>query len=716
MITINKAQNDIVTLTIDNKESPTNIINEKFIDHFETIIEEVTRDLGTKGLIITSTRKEFLSGADLEMILSQNDAVKVYELAMRLHKSLRMLETWEKPVVAALNGSALGGGLELALACHYRVSINHSSIQFGLPEVTLGLLPGGGGTQRLPRILGIEKSLPFLLQGKRLNPLAAREAGIIDDLTETKEEMLQRAQAFIEQNPEIQKPWDKRGFKIPEGDVQSPKGYQIFAATQAMIKKQTFSNYPAPQKILSALYEGLQVNFDRAMEIEAMYFAELVTHRTSKLMVRSLFYGMNEANKCQLPNLPQSNHPIKKVGILGAGMMGAGIAYSCAKAGIPVLLKDINKEASEKGKAYSGNLLQKKIERGFLTKEQKEIFLSQIETTSEVSDLKDCDLIIEAVTEDRNLKATVTKETEAVVSTKTIFGSNTSTLPITSLAYESQRPEQFIGLHFFSPVDKMPLLEIIKGEKTSKETLATCLNFCKMIKKTPIVVNDGRGFYTSRVFTTYVTEGITCLSEGISPALIENAGKAAGMPVGPLAIADEVSIDLIYHILKATAKDIGIENIDQKTYKITDRFVNELDRLGKKVSKGFYEYPLEGKKFLSPILKDEFSESEQQPPLNELKRRLLTIQTIEAIKCIEEKVLCSARDGDIGSILGWGFPAYTGGVLSYVDYRGAKKFLTDCLRFEEKLGKRFSPPKLLRDLVSRNLESFYEAKDFFSDS
>lgn len=489
---------------------------------------------------------------------------------------------------------------------------------------------------------------------------------------------------------------------MPGGEIQSPKGYQIIPASTAMMNEKTHGNYPAPKNILCAVYEGCQVPIDQALEIELRYFTELVLHPSTKNMIRTLFYGINECSKGEARPKSTPKSKISKVGILGAGMMGSGIAYVTAMAGIPCVMKDISEATLEKGKDYSAKILDKLIERGRCTVEKKQQVLDLITTTTDPNAMEGCDLVIEAVIEDRALKATVTKESEAIMPETGIFASNTSTLPITGLAKESKRPEQFIGLHFFSPVDKMPLVEIILGEKSNDTALAMCIDYVMAIKKTPIVVNDGRGFYTSRVFTTYVAEGFNMVSEGISPALIENAGKMCGMPVGPLAVADEVSIDLIYHIMKQTMEDEGPDSVDKATYQLAVKFVEELNRLGKKSGKGFYEYPSDGKKYLSPELSKLYPLKEVQPDLQEVKDRLMYIQSLETLRCHEEKIVTTSRDADVGSILGWGFPAYTGGTIGFVEMTGPDDFKKRASELESKYGKRFSPPRILD-----NKESFY---------
>lgn len=691
-----KIENTIVVLTINVHDRPMNVISEGFLKSLEeTVHEYFEKENSYTGFIITSSRPEFLAGADLDLLKDVKTVDECLAVTKRLHRCFRLIEKSKKPVVAAVNGVALGGGLELALACHAIIALDDKKVKLGLPEVTLGLLPGGGGTQRLPRLIGFEAAIPLLTQGTTLAPKKALELGIVHKLAANSEELMKFAADYIQVTPNPVNPWDSDKFKLPGAPIQSPRGYQFFPGSAAMLVDKTWLNYPAPQNILKCVYEGLQLPFDTALEIEQKYFAELVVSPVAKNMMRTLFYSINECKKGKgRPDLPKIK--VKKVGILGAGMMGSGIAYASAKAGMDVVLKDVSQEAADKGKSYSEKILSK-------TGENPEAVLSKITATTSVQHMKDCDLIIEAVIEDRKIKKAVTEETEAVISEKCIYSSNTSTLPITGLAEYSKRKKNFIGLHFFSPVDKMPLVEIILGKETGPEALALCLDYVAQIGKTPIVVNDSRGFYTSRVFTSYITEGISALVEGISPALIENAGKACGMPVGPLSVADEVSLDLVYHILKQTIEDVGPQGVDQNTYKLATTFVTELGRLGRKSGKGFYEYPQDGRKFLSPELAKLYPVKKADYTLEDMKLRLLTRQALETYRCYDEAVLRSPEEADVGSILGWGFPAYTGGTLSYIDFRGHEQFIKDCQRFEKELGDRFKVPE---SLLKRN-KKFY---------
>ena len=681
-------------------------------------MQKAYADPDVRGIVVTSERPEFVAGADLKMILRNNarPANEMLQFSMGLQRIFRSIETSGKPAVAAINGTALGGGLEITLACHYRVALNNPKTQIGFPEVTIGLLPGAGGTQRLPRMIGMEAAAPLLLEGKRLSPKEAHSLGIIQELVETPEDLLAAALRWIDANPQPLQPWDemarksgkieaKEGFKVPGGAVQSPKGMQLFTAGTAMLMDKTKGNYPAPLAILSCVYEGLQVNLDQGLLLESKHFVKLANGKVAKNMIRTLFFGMNEANKGV--SRPQRVPPqdVRKVGILGAGMMGAGIAYVSAVAGLEVVLKDVSLEAAERGKSYSAGLLEKAIQRGKSTREKADAVLALIHPTVSAADLEGCDLLIEAVFENRDLKAQVTREAEPMLREGGVFASNTSTLPITGLAKASAKPANFIGLHFFSPVDKMQLVEIILGKETSDEALALAVDYVKKIRKTPIVVNDSRGFYTSRCFSTYTDEGIRLLSEGVNPVLIENAGKYAGMPVGALAVSDEVALDLVYKIAGQAIRD-GVLGEDDPSYQVAKKFV-ELGRLGKKAKAGFYEYPEGAPKHLWPGLAELFPLAQTQPPLDEVKTRLLYRQALETVRCLEEGVVREKRDADVGSVLAWGFPPYTGGTLSFVDFIGIQNFVAECDRLADAYGERFRPTDGLRGMAARG-EGFYE--------
>ncbi|WP_293375171.1 3-hydroxyacyl-CoA dehydrogenase NAD-binding domain-containing protein [Nevskia sp.] len=691
----------IATLTMDLADRPMNVLNEALMAPFAEYIAKIEADAAIKGVIITSAKREFLAGADIDMVFGITDPKQAFEVAEQLKKMLRRLELCGRPVVAALNGTALGGGLEVALACHYRVAIADPKAKFGLPEVKLGLLPGGGGTQRLPRMIGIQASLPLMLEGKELNAEAAKQQGIINELAADRAEMLDKAKSWCLANPKPVQPWDDKKFRWPGGDSRSPAVVQMLAIAPSMAAAKTQGNYPAATNIMSCVYEGGIVDFDSGCRLESRYFANLVVGQVSKNMIGTLWFQLNSINKgkSRPEGIPKSK--VQKLGILGAGMMGAGIAYVSAKVGIECVLLDSTIEAAERGKAYSANLLDKSIKKGKETPASKGVFLDRIKATTDYADLAGCDLVIEAVFEDRAIKADVTRKTEAVIPATATFASNTSTLPITGLAAASVRPEQFIGLHFFSPVDKMPLVEIIMGEKTSKETLAKGFDYVQQIKKTPIVVNDSRGFYTSRSFATYVNEGLALLAEGQHPRSIEMAGLKAGMPVGPLALQDEVSMSLSLHVMTQTRKDYADEG---KTYAasasepVVLKMVKELDRPGKKAGKGFYDYPAEGtkgEKMLWPGLAQAFPLADVQISQQEMIDRMMFAQANEAARCFEENVVMTVADTNIGSIFGWGFAPHQGGALQFINAYGLAKFVARAETLAAKYGPRFKPAALL---------------------
>lgn len=709
MIHYTKDTDGIVTLSFDNDNSSVNVIDEKVLAELEQATAKAIDDTTVKGVIVTSSKKDFVLGADLRMIMGVSDPAQIMAIASRLQGVLRKMETGGKPFVAAINGTALGGGYEICLACHYRIALNDSRIQIGLPEVLLGLLPGAGGTQKLPRMLGVQEALPFLLEGKKIRPEQALKSGLVNQLVDTTEQLYAAAKQWIINGGRAVQPWDEEKFRIPGGEIQSPKVLNVLPAAAGLALKKTYGNYPALNAILNCVYEGLQLPIDRGLTVECRYFTKCVLSPESKNLIRTMFINMNEANKGEArpANIPPAT--LKKIGILGAGMMGAGIAYVAAVNGIEVVLKDVSIEAAEKGKTYSVKLLSEKLAKKQITQEKYDEQLARIHTADSPAALAGCDLVIEAVFENRDLKASVTKETEAVLAKEAVFASNTSTLPITGLATASVRPQNFIGLHFFSPVDKMQLVEVILGKKTSDYAIAVAIDFIKKIKKTPIVVNDGRGFYTSRVFSTYLFEGMECLAEGISPALIENAGKMAGMPVGPLALADEVSIELCYKINKQTEADTGKKS-DAAAVGVINKFVEDLKRPGKKANKGFYEYPEGSKKHLWKELSNLYPLQQQQPDVKEVEKRLLYIQALETVKCMEEGIVTKPADADIGSILGWGFAPYTGGAISFIDYVGIKKFVDECNALSKKYGKRFKPTKKLKEMAESNTGFYTKSK------
>ena len=694
----------VVNVTIDQSKRKMNVIGDGFTEAFATIVDSFINDDAATGLILTSAKDTFVVGADIDQLNQIETAEQAFTLTEELKGSLRTLETSGKPVVAAMTGTALGGGLELALACHYRIAIDMPKTKLGLPEVKLGLLPGGGGTQRLPRLVGIQVALELMTQGKELRPAAAKDIGLIDAIATDRADMLKQAKNWIQNNPSAQQPWDEKGFKIPGGDSKHPKVVSIFSIAPAMANQKSHGNYPAITHIMSCVFEGCLVDIDTGLEIESRYFAACVLSTESKNMINTLWTQLNSIKKGQSRPQGFEQTQTKKVGILGAGMMGAGIAYVTAKASIDVVLLDTEIAHAEKGKAYSANILDKAISRQRATEEKKQALLKRITPTVSYDDLADCDLIIEAVFENREIKAKCTQQSEAVISNTAIYASNTSTLPITGLAKASTRPNQFIGLHFFSPVDKMPLVEIIVGAQTDDETLAKAFDYVVQIGKTPIVVNDSHGFYTSRVFGTYVSEGIAMLGEGVHPRSIEVAGLKTGMPMPPLALQDEVSLSLALHVSEQQQVDMAAEGKSvavRPSYEILKTLVNEHGREGKKNGKGFYDYPEDGDKHLWPELINLYPPKSEQPSQQDLVDRLMFIQANESAKCYEENVVGSVADTNIGSIFGWGFAPQHGGTLQFINAMGVSAFVKRSRELAAKYGERFEPAQILLDMAAK---------------
>ncbi|HMM54802.1 MAG TPA: 3-hydroxyacyl-CoA dehydrogenase NAD-binding domain-containing protein [Candidatus Desulfobacillus sp.] len=693
----------IATLEWDLPGRSQNLLNAQTMAAFAEAVRRALADPAVKGILVASAKDDFIAGGDLEMLLRANDAQAMSESLGQWHGLLRALEKTGKPVAAALNGSALGGGLELALACHHRVAADNPKARFGFPEVTLGLLPGAGGTQRAPRLIGIRAALLLLAEGKRIKAAEALKQGLLHAVVPAGSER-EAARAWLleaaAKDGKTLQPWDQKGYRIPGGGVMTPGGMQTFMAANALLREKTFGNYPAPRHILSCVFEGLQADIDTGLAIEARYFVNLATGAVAKNMIRSLFFFMRDANK--LARRPQGVPAQKfaKIGLLGAGMMGAGIAHAAASAGLEVALLDSAPEKAEKGKARSAQLLGKHVTQGRLSQDAAAAVLARIHPGADYRDLAGCELVIEAVFEDRALKAEVTRKAEAVIGKEAIFASNTSTLPISGLAEASSRPENFIGLHFFSPAEKMPLVEIIAGRQTSPRTLAAAMDFVRAIGKTPIVVNDARGFYTSRVFGSYLSEGMALLEEGVAAALIENAGRMAGMPLGPLALADEVSIELVHKIAKQARADLGDRYVERAADRVAALMVEKLDRLGKKGGQGFYDYPAGEKKRLWPGLAAHFPARATQPAAEAVIERLVLIQSLEATRCLEEGVLAAPADADVGALLGWGYPAFRGGPIGWIDTLGAARFVADCDRLAEQCGERFRPGERLRAMAA----------------
>ena len=688
-------------VTIDMPGRAMNVLNPTLTAPFAELVQRLETDASLKGLVITSGKPSFIVGADIDQLTQITRAEEAFALCEALKRDLRRMETCGKPVVAAINGTALGGGLELALACHARIALDDPKLKLGLPEVKLGLLPGGGGTQRVLRLVGIQKAMDLITQGKELTASQARQMGLVTALAASRDEMLAQARAWCRANPHPAAPWDVKGFRIPGGDSKSPAVVQVLAIAPSMANAKAHGNYPALTHIMSCLFEGGLLDFDAACQVESRYFAACVVSQTSKNMIGTLWHQLNAIKKGQ--SRPKSvpvgfaESKVKKLGILGAGMMGAGIAYVSAKVGIDVVLLDMTQEAADKGKAYSQGLLDKAIARGKSTPEKRDALLARIRTTTSYVDLDGCDLVIEAVFEDRGIKAACTQQAEAVIAPDAVYASNTSTLPITGLAQASARPANFIGLHFFSPVDKMPLVEIIVGKDTSDATLARGFDYVLQIGKTPIVVNDRRGFYTSRVFTTYIMEGMAMLGEGIHPRSIEVAGLKAGMPMPPLALQDEVSLSLSLHIAEQTRKDLEAEGASLPVhpgFAVVQKVGGELGRIGKKASQGFYDYQGKEKALWSGLV-GVYPPKADQPSQQELVDRLLYAQANEAARCFEENVVRSVADTNIGSIFGWGFAPNQGGALQFINAVGPAAFVARARELAARYGERFAPAAIV---------------------
>lgn len=706
--TIRWEQDDtgVVTLVLDDPNQSANTMNQAFRDSLAVIADRLEAEReNIRGIILTSAKKTFFAGGDLRDLIrvTPETAQDLFDGGLAIKRNLRRIETLGKPVVAAINGAALGGGYELALACHHRVALDTPGTRIGCPEVTLGLLPGGGGVVRTVRLLGITDALlKVLLQGQQYNARRAQENGLVHEVAATPEELLAKARAFIDANPESQQPWDKPGYRIPGGTPASPKFAANLPAFPANLRKQTGgAPYPAPRNILAAAVEGSQVDFETAQVIEARYFVELAAGQTSKNMIQAFFFDLQAVNSGV--NRPQGVEPrqVRKVAVLGAGMMGAGIAYACARAGVDVVLKDVSLEAAVKGKGYSEKLCAKAVARGRTSQEKADALLARITPTAEAADLAGCDAVIEAVFEDTALKHKVFQEIEAVVAPDALLCSNTSTLPITTLAEGVQRQADFIGLHFFSPVDKMPLVEIIKGERTGEEALARAFDLVRQINKTPIVVNDSRGFFTSRVIGHFINEGVAMVGEGVEPASVEQAAAQAGYPAKVLSLMDELTLTLPRKIrgeTKRAVEEAGGTWTAHPAEEVVDRMVDEFGRTGRSGGAGFYDYTEDGKRAgLWPGLREHFTKPGYEIPFRDMQERMLFAEALDTVRLLEEGVLTSVADANIGSILGIGFPGWTGGVLQYINgYEGGLPgFVARARELAERYGERFTPPALL---------------------
>ncbi|MFC9793782.1 3-hydroxyacyl-CoA dehydrogenase NAD-binding domain-containing protein [Streptomyces sp. NPDC127584] len=709
----------IVTLVLDDPNQSANTMNQAFRASIVAIADRVEAEKDSiRGIIYTSAKKTFFAGGDLKDMVQAGPehAQDILEGGLGIKNALRRIETLGKPVVAAINGAALGGGYEIALASHHRVALDTPGSKIGLPEVTLGLLPGGGGVTRTVRLMGITDALlKVLLQGTQYPPKRALDSGLVDELAATPEDMMAKAIAFIDANPESRQPWDVPGYRIPGGTPSNPKFAANLPAFPANLRKQlNGAPYPAPRAIMAAAVEGSQVDFETAAVIESRYFTELVVGQTAKNMIQAFFFDLQAVNSGASRPKGVESRPVRKVAVLGAGMMGAGIAYSCARAGIEVVLKDVSAESAAKGKAYSEALCAKAVKRGRTTQEKADALLARITPTAEARDLAGCDAVIEAVFEDTALKHKVFQEIQDVVEPDALLCSNTSTLPISVLAEGVERQGDFIGLHFFSPVDKMPLVEIIKGERTGDEALARAFDLVRQINKTPIVVNDSRGFFTSRVIGHFINEGVAMVGEGIEPASVEQAAAQAGYPAKVLSLMDELTLTLPRKIRNETKRAVEEAGGTWDTHPgeaVIDRMVDEFDRPGRSGGAGFYEYGEDGRRGkLWPGLREHFTKPGHEIPFRDMQERMLFAEALDTVRLLEEGVLTSVADANIGSIMGIGFPAWTGGVLQYVNgYEGGVAgFVARARELAEAYGERFTPPALLVEKAERG-ETFTDA-------
>jgi 3-hydroxyacyl-CoA dehydrogenase/enoyl-CoA hydratase/3-hydroxybutyryl-CoA epimerase len=708
-----KDADGIVTVTMD-MNGPVNAMNEEYRTAMAATVARLEQEDGLTGVVLCSAKKVFFAGGDLHELaaVEKGDEADFLAMAMATKAVLRRLETLPVPVVAAINGAALGGGLEICLCCNHRIAWNHKSVQLGLPEVSLGLLPGGGGIVRMVNLLGLNKALPYLLEGKKVAPEQALADGFIDATVADLDELVASARAWVlenRHNPDAAiQPWDRKDHRIPGGSAGSPQLAQLIMLAPSMLRQKTRGLLPAPEKILDCAVEAARLDFDTALEIESRGLTSLVVTPQAKNMIATFFFGMNKVNGGASRPAGVEKYQTRKVGVLGAGMMGQGIAYVSAMAGIEVVLKDLSLEAAQKGKAYTEVLLAGRVATGRMSEDQKADILGMILPTANDADLGGCDLIIEAVFENIDLKHSITRATESYLAENGVWGSNTSTLPITRLAEASEHPDKFIGIHFFSPVDKMPLVEIICGEETSDVTLARAFDYVLQIRKTPIVVNDSLGFFTSRTFGTYLDEGVRMLSEGLHPVRIDSLGKALGMPVGPLAVYDEVSLELTRKA-QETWREMGVLDKwgDQSvTRAVIDTLVVKHGRGGRHHGGGFYEYAADGGKAIWPPLIELYYRPDYALGDEEIKDRLLFRQVIEALKCLESGVLRSVVDGNVGSILGIGAPTWTGGLIQFVNTYGVQHFVDRCESLAASYGDRFQPPSIALQ-HARSGETFF---------
>ncbi len=713
----------IALVTWDIPGRSMNVLDPTSVEELDAIVRQTSEDAAVKGVVITSSKEAFCAGADLSMLegmtktyatsLKEKGEVEanqmLFDQSRRFSMIFRAIETSGKPWAAAINGLAMGGGFELTLSCHYRVAADNPKTRLGLPEVKVGLFPAAGGTQRVPRIVQPQDAMQLLLKGEAVNVARAKALNLIHAVVPAAD-MIKAAKDWIKGGGKAVAPWDEKGFKLPGGPVFSKAGMMMFPAGNAIYRRETYDNYPAARAIMSCVYEGLQLPIDAGLRVELRYFTQVLRSKEAAAMVRSLFLSMQELNKGARRPAGVPPTKVKKLAVIGAGFMGASVGYVSARAGIDVVLVDRDQAAADKGKAHAQSVIDDLVKKGRASDKDRDATLARITPTADYNAIADCDLVIEAVFEDRKVKAETYARAQPLLKSGATFASNTSTLPITSLAESFKDQGKFVGIHFFSPVEKMMLVEIILGKNTGDAALAAALDYVRQIGKTPIVVNDSRGFYANRCVGRYVAEGNEMFLEGVPPAMIENCAKMAGMPVGPLSLSDEVALDLGLKIMKATEADLGANAINQDQKKLMVEMVEKLGRLGRKNAKGFYDYPEKGKgqkslwaglsalqpKHLDPDTLD----------VEELKQRFLVVQAVEAARTVEDHVITDPREADVGSILGFGFAPFTGGTLSYIDFMGTKKFVELCRKLETKYGSRFTPPKLLEDMAAKG-ETFY---------
>ncbi|MGA2493706.1 MAG: FAD-dependent oxidoreductase [Roseiarcus sp.] len=711
----------VALITWDMPGRSMNVLTPEAIEELNGLVDKVAADAAITGAVVTSGKATFSGGADLAMLQGmaheyarvakaegEEAAMRVFfDRSRQLSLIYRKLESCGKPFAAAINGVCMGGAFELALACHYRIVADSDKARVGLPEIKVGLFPGAGGTQRVARLMPTPDALQMLFRGDQLKPAAAKKMGLVHDVAPL-DEIVARAKAWVMANPNAKAPWDDPKFKAPSGKVFSPAGMMIWPPANAILRRETYDNYPAAKAILASVFEGLQLPIDLALAVESRYFAKILRSKEAAAMIRSLFISKGELDKGVRRPAGVAPTTLRKIGVLGAGFMGAGVAYVAASAGLEVVLIDRDQESADKGKAHSEKLISSQIAKGRAKSADRDALLARIHASADYAALKGCDLVVEAVFEDRGVKSDATKKAQAALGGDVIFASNTSTLPIASLAETAEKPENFIGVHFFSPVDKMMLVEVIMGAKTGPRALATALDFVRAIKKTPIVVNDCRGFFVNRCVTNYMVEAHKMLMEGVPPAMIDNAARMAGMPVGPLALNDEVGVDLSWKILQAAKKDLGPQAVDADQEKLIEALVVQEQRFGRKNGKGFYDYPAAGAKTLWPGLAKIAGKALDPDAIDvqELKDRFLYTAALEAARCIEEGIVTDPREADLGSILGFGFAPFSGGVLSLIDGIGAKAFVARAEALAAKHGKRFAPGAELKAMAAKG-ETFY---------